>query len=110
MASAKKNVNTQPTGSAMLEALGASTELVQAMEQVEQVEKPKRNVGIGTYVKEMILTTNWTNKEILESVHQKFEGCKTTYACIAWYRTHLRGLGQIGPRHAKKETTQEATV
>lgn len=70
------------------------------------VETPKvKKEGIGKFVMNMMLdktTANWTNKEILDKVAEKFPEAKTTYACIAWYRTHLRGLGKI-PQRAKKE-------
>jgi len=68
-------------------------------------ETPKvKKEGIGKFVMGIMLdekTSNWTNKEILDKVVEKFPTAKTTYACIAWYRTHLRGLGKI-PQRTKK--------
>lgn len=76
---------------------------------VVETPKPKKE-GIGKFVMDMMLdekTAKWTNKEILDAVHTKFAS-KTTYACIAWYRTHLRGLGKIPQRAKKVIETQPA--
>jgi hypothetical protein len=77
------------------------------------VEAPKvKKEGIGKFVMDMMLnekTANWTNKEILDKVGEKFPEAKTTYACIAWYRTHLRGLGKI-PQRAKKVAEAQPAV
>jgi hypothetical protein len=74
-------------------------------ENTIEVETSKvKKEGIGKFVMAIMLdekTANWTNKEILDKVAEKFPTAKTTYACIAWYRTHLRGLGKI-PQRAKK--------
>jgi hypothetical protein len=43
----------------------------------------------------MILNTTKSNSEILEAVKAKFEGCKTSPACVAWYKTKLRKQGLI---------------
>jgi hypothetical protein len=49
----------------------------------------------------MILNSSKSNKEILELVHSKFE-CKTTPACIAWYKTKLRKEGKIEAKRTQK--------
>lgn len=76
------------------------------------VKAPKvKKEGIGKFVMDMMLdtkTAKWTNKEILDKVGEKFPEAKTTYACIAWYRTHLRGLGKIPQRAKKVVETQPA--
>jgi hypothetical protein len=69
-----------------------------------KVETPK--VGVGSFCVDKILTTNWTNMEILDSVKSTFPNAKTSYACIAWYRSDLRNKGLIGPRVSKKAPKQ----
>jgi hypothetical protein len=44
--------------------------------------------------------------EILDSVKSTFPNAKTSYACIAWYRSDLRNKGLIGPRVSKKAPKQ----
>jgi hypothetical protein len=79
---------------------------------VNSVVEPKveKKVGIGSTIVEMILANpEKPNREILEEILAKFQNAKTTYACIAWYRSDLRKKGQIGPRvFAKKVKTEEA--
>ena len=54
-------------------------------------------VGIGRFVKSHILEhPESTNKQILALVLETFPLAKTSYACIAWYKTKLRNAGQIG--------------
>jgi hypothetical protein len=68
-------------------------------------------VGVGSFCKDMILNSNWNNKEILEKVLETYPTAKTSYACIAWYRSDLRSKGLIGPRvHAKKEVEVPAVT
>ena len=70
---------------------------------VKEVIVPAK-VGVGSFCKDKILNSNWTNKEILEEVLKVYPTAKTTYACIAWYRSDLRSKGLISPRvFAKKE-------
>lgn len=71
------------------------------------VKAPK--VGIGSTIIEMILKEpTLTNKEILDKVLAKFEAAKTSYACIAWYKSDLRKKGLIGPRVFAKKAAQPA--
>jgi hypothetical protein len=74
--------------------------------EVEEVKVKK--IGIGSTIIEMILAQpELSNKEILEAVQKKFETAKTSYACIAWYKSDLRKKGLIGPRmFAKKAKTE----
>lgn len=67
----------------------------QVAEVVKEVTKAR---GIGKHIVDKILTTNLTNKEILDDVIKNFDGAKTTMACIAWYKTKMRKEGKIGAR------------
>lgn len=52
-----------------------------------KVEKP---LGIGqVIVKE--LKAGSKPKEVLELIQQQFEGCKTTMACVYWYKSKING-------------------
>lgn len=75
--------------------------------EVEEVKTKK--VGIGSTIIEMILAQpELSNKDILDKVLEKFKEAKTSYACIAWYKSDLRKKGLIGPRvFAKKAKSQE---
>lgn len=46
--------------------------------------------GVGARIKELILTTDLTNQQILELVRKEHPLRKTTYACVAWYQSDLR--------------------
>lgn len=59
-------------------------------------------MNIGQFITYMILHSDKSNKEILELVHSKFEGCKTSPACIAWYKTKLRKEGKIEAKRTQK--------
>jgi hypothetical protein len=69
---------------------------------VAEVKKAKAR-GIGKFIVDKILTTNLSNTEILAEVIKKFDGAKTTMACIAWYKTKMRKEGKIGARVTKAE-------
>ena len=71
------------------------------------LDKPTKTRGIGKFIIEKILTTNLTNKEILDEVIKNFDGAKTTMACIAWYKTKMRKEGKIGARVTKAEVKVE---
>ena len=45
-----------------------------------------------------------TNDEILKEVFAAHKGAKTTKACVAWYRTHLKN----DPRFAKYKKMDES--
>jgi hypothetical protein len=68
-----------------------------AAETSVEETKPKAR-GIGKFIIEQCLETSKSNKEILEDVLAKFEGAKTTMACIAWYKTKLRKEGKIAAK------------
>ena len=71
--------------------------------------KTEKKVGIGSTIVEMILQhPEMSNTEILKEVLKKFENAKTSYACIAWYKSDLRKKGLIGARvFAKKVKVEE---
>jgi hypothetical protein len=62
-------------------------------------------MNIGQFITYMILNSNKSNSEILQLVHEKFEGCKTSAACVAWYKSKLRKEGKI-----EKSRTQKFSV
>lgn len=44
--------------------------------------------------------------EVLNRIHQQFEGAKTTVACLRWYAVHMRERGEKVPnRHRATPTT-----
>ena len=59
-------------------------------------------MNIGQLIIHLILHSNKSNSEILEIVKAKFEGCKTSPACIAWYKSKLRKEGLIESKRAQK--------
>jgi hypothetical protein len=76
---------------------------------VEEVKVKK--VGIGSTIIEMILAQpELSNKDILDKVLEKFKEAKTSYACIAWYKSDLRKKGLIGPRVFAKKVKVEAAA
>lgn len=58
-------------------------------------------MNIGQLITFLILNSNKSNKEILETVHSKFE-CKTSLACVAWYKSKLRKEGLIEKSRTQK--------
>ena len=58
-------------------------------------------MNIGQLITYLILNSTKTNSEILEIVHSKFE-CKTTMACVAWYKSKLRKEGLIEKGRTQK--------
>lgn len=60
-------------------------------------------MSIGQYVRELVLEGSLKNEEILTKVKERFPSAKTTYACIAWYKTDLRKKGLIAGRVAKSQ-------
>jgi len=50
--------------------------------------------GIGKFA-EALIKKGYRNKDVLAAVKQYFPGCKTTYACIAWYRNKLKQEGML---------------
>lgn len=62
-------------------------------------ESPKAEVkakgGIGKTITAAIVAGKLSNDEILALVKKTYPTCKTTYACVAWYKTKLRKAGDI---------------
>ena len=79
---------------------------------VEEVKEVKaKKVGIGSTIIEMILAQpELSNKDILDKVLEKFKDAKTSYACIAWYKSDLRKKGLIGPRVFAKTTKPQVAA
>lgn len=48
---------------------------------------------IGRQIAEAILAGKMTNDQILETVKKERKDAKTTYGCIAWYRSAARKAG-----------------
>lgn len=59
-------------------------------------------MNIGQLIVYLILNSEKTNSEIVEIVKTKFEGCKTSNACVAWYKTKLRKEGKLEAKKAQK--------
>lgn len=59
-------------------------------------------VNIGQLITFLILNSTKSNSEILEVIHAKFPGCKTSPACVAWYKTKLRKEGKLEGTRAQK--------
>jgi hypothetical protein len=62
---------------------------------------------IGSFAKNLILTTNLTNTEILTEVNKQFPSGKTSMACIAWYKSDLRKKGQLAKRGTPEPSLEE---
>jgi hypothetical protein len=45
---------------------------------------------IGSFAKNLIQTTQLSNKEILEAVRKEFPKANTSMACIAWYKSDIK--------------------
>lgn len=82
----------------------------QVVQEVQAVEQPKvKRITIASQIIEMILEGKLSNEQIKNEVLKANPKAKTTYACIAWYRTKLRKEGKIGERVYKtKPKTEEA--
>ena len=63
-------------------------------QQIASVPTAKRNQGIGKFAMNLMRTTKKTNNEILAEIKRTFNS-KTTYECIAWYRSKLRREGML---------------
>ena len=62
--------------------------------------------GVGNFVRGLILKGELSNSEILDKVKEKFVGCETTMACVAWYKSDMRKKGII----EKKEVVKKMSV
>lgn len=59
-------------------------------------------MNIGQLITYLILNSTKSNAEILAIVQEKFEGCKTSMACVAWYKSKLRKEGLIDKSRTQK--------
>lgn len=50
---------------------------------------------IGRQIAEAIAAGSLTNEQILEAVKKERKDAKTTYGCVAWYRSAARKAGVI---------------
>ena len=50
---------------------------------------------IGRLIAEAIVGGKMTNEQILEAVKKEKKDAKTTYGCVAWYRSAARKAGVI---------------
>ena len=71
------------------------TAKVEKAGKVAKAEMPTKKVGIGKMITEKILAGGMTNDEILKFVKETCPTSKTTYACVAWYKSKLRKAGEI---------------
>jgi hypothetical protein len=61
-------------------------------------------MSIGNTVRSMILENpSMKNEDVLTAIKAKFPEAKTTYACIAWYKTDMRKKGLITGRNVKTQ-------
>jgi hypothetical protein len=58
-------------------------------------------MNIGQLITWLILNTSKSNSDILDVVKEKFPECKTSPACVAWYKTKLRKQGLIAKSAGK---------
>ncbi len=74
-------------------------EIILALSKVEEVPqlddvnvvikvKPSKPQGIGAKILEL-LKSGVSPKETLETIQATFEGCKTTMACVYWYKSKI---------------------
>jgi hypothetical protein len=91
--------------------------MAKAKQVVEQVQEPKvaetkevkaPRITIASLIIEKIKEGKMSNEQIKDYILVTVPKAKTTYACIAWYRTKLRKEGVIGERvYAKKPKAEE---
>ena len=79
----------------------AGTEGEAQSTEVPEPQPEVKTIGIGQFVRHLLLHSKKTNTEILELVLKRFEGSKTTPACIAWYKTDLRKKGLLEGLHQR---------
>lgn len=84
----------------------AKTKQVQVVE-TPKVEEPKvKRITIASQIIEMIMEGKLSNEAIKDKILAANPKAKTTYACIAWYRTKLRKEGKIGERVYKTKAVE----
>ncbi len=73
-----------------IESIPEKVVKVKKADKKAKVVVQTKNRGIGKYAVLLMTTTEKSNNQILADVKKKFAGCKTTYECIAWYRSKIR--------------------
>lgn len=59
-------------------------------------------MSIGKFVRDQVLQNpEAKNDDILKAVKLKFPEAKTSYACIAWYKSDMRKKGLIASKKAR---------
>ena len=59
-------------------------------------------MSIGKFVRDQVLQNpEAKNDDILKAVKLKFPEAKTSYACIAWYKSDMRKKGMIASKKAR---------
>jgi hypothetical protein len=68
-------------------------------------------MSIGNTVRSMILENpSMKNEDVLTAIKAKYPEAKTTYACIAWYKTDMRKKGLITGRNVKSQEQIRAEI
>lgn len=72
-------------------------------------EKPKRQAGVGAYVRELLAKSPETPAlDILAAVQKKYPEAKTSVACIGWYRSRMYKSGDLKKTAVAKARKAEA--
>ena len=99
--STKEEVKVNNQEVAQAEGLAVESGMIVA--SVEPSKETPKKLGIGAFIMEQIkLDPTTKNDDVLKLVLEKF-GSKTTYACIAWYKTKMRKEGLVPSKQAKGE-------
>lgn len=68
-------------------------------------------MSIGKFVRTVVLENpSMKNEEILALVKKEFPDAKTTYACIAWYKSDMRKKNMIPARVSKSPEEVQAEI
>lgn len=88
----EEEVVEQSTGPSLVSMMAEQLVEVVSHPVVEEVKE--KNVGVGTFIKNLI-TEGLGNKEILSIVHEQYGNNNTTYACVAWYRNKMKKTNAV---------------
>jgi hypothetical protein len=77
------------------EATGEAPSAEHDAADVKQVPQQVTTMGIGQFVRHLLLKSTKSNADILALVIKLFPEAKTTPACIAWYKSDLRKKGLL---------------
>jgi hypothetical protein len=59
-------------------------------------------MNIGQLITYLILNSEKSNTQILETIKSQFPECKTSMACVAWYKSKLRKEGKLDAAKSQK--------